>query len=111
MVAAYCQRKVFAAMTFTGYCNSLLIETYVEQVLLPDLKPGQVIILDNASFHRKAKLEALLHKAGCQLLFLPPYSPDLNNIEQLWHRIKSTVKHDASPLPLHDKVNRAFCSF
>ena len=110
MVAAYCQHNVFAAMTFTGYCNSLLIETYFEQVLLPELKAGQIVILDNASFHRRAKLESLLARVGCELLFLPPYSPDLNNIEQLWHRIKSVVRHDPSQSPLHHKVNRAFCS-
>lgn len=110
MVAAYCQGVVLAPMTFAGYCDSLLVETYVEKVLLPELKPGQVVILDNASFHRRAKLEALLTKIGCSILFLPPYSPDLNRIEQLWHRIKSIVKHDPVNLPLHDKVNRAFCS-
>ena len=97
-------------MTFTGYCNSSLVETYFAQVLMPELKPGQVVILDNASFHRRAKLESLLAEVGCELLFLPPYSPDLNRIEQLWHRLKSIVKHDPSNRPLQDKVNRAFCS-
>lgn len=110
MVAAYCQNKVFAAMTFTGYCDSLVVETYVEQVLMPELKPGQTLILDNASFHRKTTLQSLLSSVGCNLLFLPPYSPDLNNIEQLWHRIKSKVKHDNSQRDLQAKVNLAFCS-
>ena len=56
MIAAYCQHNVFAAMTFTGYCDSLLVETWVEKVLVPELKANQVVILDNATFHRKAKL-------------------------------------------------------
>ncbi len=112
MIAAYCQKQVFAVMTFTGYCDSTLVETWFEQVLLPELKPNQVVILDNASFHRKAKLSELLERVGCKLLALPPYSPDLNKIEHLWHQIKSFVSHHYDPnLDFHDIVNRAFCSF
>lgn len=59
MIAAWCLGKVFAPMTFTGYCDSLMVETWFTQVLIPKLCPGQVVILDNASFHRKAKLKAL----------------------------------------------------
>lgn len=110
MISAYCQKHVFAVMTFTGYCDSLLVETWFERVLLPELKPNQVIILDNASFHRKAKLTALLEKVDCRLLALPPYSPDLNKIEHLWNTIKSIVRHDHSSIPFHDKLNQAFCS-
>lgn len=112
MIAAWCLGKVFAPMTFTGYCDSLVVETWFTQVLIPKLRPGQVVILDNASFHRKAKLKALLEPLGCRLFPLPPYSPDLNKIERLWHRIKSLVRHHYDPtLSLHRKVDAAFCSF
>jgi transposase len=111
MIAAYCKKHVFAAMTFTDYCDSLLVETWFEKVLVPELKPNQVIILDNASFHRKAKLRELLEAVGCKLLALPPYSPDLNKIEHVWNTIKSIVKHNHDPaLEFHDKVNQAFSS-
>lgn len=111
MIAAWCLGKVLAPMTFTGSCDSVLVETWFAQVLLPELRPGQTVILDNASFHRRAKLKALLEPLGCTLRFLPPYSPDLNKIESLWHRIKSLVRHDHTPdRGFHAKINAAFCS-
>lgn len=72
MIAAWSLGKVFAPMTFTGYCDSRVVETWFEQVLSPTLRAGQVIVLDNASFHRKKKLQALLEPLGCHLLALPP---------------------------------------
>ncbi len=111
MIAAWCQGKVFAPMTFTGHCDSVLVETYFAKVLLPELQSGQTVILDNASFHRTTQLRAFLEPLGCTLLPLPPYSPDLNKIEQLWHRIKSFVRHDYTPdRDFHAKVNAAFRS-
>lgn len=111
MIAAWCQGKVFAPMTFTGHCDSVLVETWFAKVLVPELRPGQTVILDNASFHRQAELRALLEPLGCYLLALPPYSPDLNKIEHLWHRIKSLVRHNHNPkLSFHQKVDAAFCS-
>lgn len=111
MIAAWCQHKVFAPMTFTGYCNSSVVETWFKQVLVPTLKVGQVVILDNASFHRKARLQKLLEPLGCRLLALPPYSPDLNRIEPLWNQLKALIKHHPDPdRPFRDKVDDAFCS-
>lgn len=68
MIAAWCMGEVFAPMTFTGYCDSRVVETWFERVLLPTLQSGQTVILDNASFHRRAKLQALLGPLGCRLL-------------------------------------------
>jgi transposase len=111
MIAAWCQNEVFAPMTFTGYCDSRVVETWFEQVLVPTLKIGQTIILDNASFHRKATLQKLLEPLGCRVLALPPYSPDLNRIEPLWNQIKALIKHHPNPnRPFRDKVDDAFCS-
>jgi len=84
MVAASCCRQVIAAMTFVGYCNTKLIEMWVEFFLLPELLPGQIVIIDNASFHGSARIRQLIEQAGCQLIFLPAYSPDLNKIEKFW---------------------------
>ena len=109
MMAAWSAGKMFAAMTFEGYCDSVLVETYVKKVLLPELGPGQTLILDNASFHRKAILTELLATLDCELLPLAPYSPDLNKIEPLGQRIKSELAKIADPaLSFHDKLNQAF---
>jgi transposase len=111
MVAAWCCGNVLAPFTFQGYCDSMVVETWFEKFLLPVLRPGQVVILDNASFHRKTPLRELLHKVGCGLLALPTYSPDLNKIEPLWHTIKQRIRFQAQQrLSLWDKVDAAFCS-
>jgi len=111
MIAAWCAGKVFAPMTFTGTCDSSVVETWFERVLAPTLRPGQVVILDNASFHRQATLQKLLEPLGCRLLALAPYSPDLNPIEPLWNRIKALIKHHPDlDRSFRDKVDDAFCS-
>ena len=79
-------------MCFKGTCNTELFNAWIEQVLLPELKPGQVVILDNAAFHKSPKTKELIESAGCKLLFLPPYSPDLNPIETFWANLKAKIK-------------------
>ena len=111
MIAAWCQGQVLAPFTFEGYCDSVLVETWFEQCLLPTLCAGQVVILDNASFHRKAVLARLLETVGCSLLALPAYSPDLNKIEPLWNTIKQHIKLRSDPdLNFWERVDSAFCS-
>jgi putative transposase len=61
-------------------------------MLLPILAVGSVIILDNASFHRKAVLNTLAEEAGCSVIFLPPYSPDFNPIEHFWASLKRQLR-------------------
>jgi hypothetical protein len=82
--------------------------TFAQQ-LLPVLVPGQVVILDNASFHRHQKLRELLETKGCSLLPLPPYSPDFNAIEHLWPQIKTRIALDTNFYPsFRLKVDAAF---
>ncbi|MEM6522094.1 MAG: transposase, partial [Cyanobacteria bacterium P01_C01_bin.70] len=59
-----------------------LFEAWVEPFLVPDLAPGQVVVMDNASFHQSQRTQNWIQQAGCQGLFLPPYSPDFNQIEK-----------------------------
>lgn len=84
--------KLIGPMCFDGTCNTELFNTWLEKVLLPELSPGQVLILDNASFHKSCKSKELVKKAGCQLMFLPAYSPDLNPIEKYWAIMKARVR-------------------
>ena len=72
--------------------NTDLFNTYLEGFLLPVLEPGQIIIMDNASFHQSVETEFLIEQAGCKLLFLPPYSPEFNPIEHTWASLKRYIK-------------------
>jgi transposase len=92
MIAAYCNGKLFAPFTVEGACNRNVFETWLESCLLPSLKPGQIVIADNATFHRGGRIQELIETAGCQLKYLPPYSPDLNNIERCWSWLKSRIR-------------------
>ena len=95
ITAALNQGKLFAPFIFEGYSNASTFETYVEKVLVPELRPGMVIVIDNARFHKSAKAEQLIKDAGCRLVFLPPYSPEFNPIEHWWSAIKVNIKRAA----------------
>ena len=103
-IAAQSESTILAAFCYRGTCDTNLFNVWLKQVLVPELKPGQVIILDNASFHKsKASLE-IIEQAKCELLFLPPYSPDLNPIEKFWANFKKNVKE---VLSLHSTLAQA----
>lgn len=76
--------------------NKLLFETYVETQLAPTLSPGEIVILDNVAFHKSAKAEAVIKQRGAWLLFLPPYSPDLNPIELAYSKLKTLLRKHAA---------------
>lgn len=91
-IAALRGDKVFAPMTFEGTCNRLLMEQWLQDNLLPQLKGGDVIVMDNASFHKGQTIEELVSQAGCEILYLPSYSPDLNEIEHWWFPLKNQMR-------------------
>ena len=109
IVAAQMGESILAPLTYDGTMDSLLFETWFENHLLPALPEKTVIVMDNASSHRKSKLFDLALKAGHLLLFLPPYSPELNPIENFWSWLK---RHLRKILPFHrdfhDAVRSAF---
>ena len=65
-------------MVFNESCNTKLFEAWVEQFLIKEIQPDQYIIMDHASFHKSNRTKALIESIGCKVIFLPPYSPDLN---------------------------------
>lgn len=108
-IAALKQGTLFAPMTFAGSCNRDLFELWLEQCLLPQLQPGTVIIIDNASFHRSQTIDAIVAEAECELLYLPPYSPDLNKIESWWFVLKNWMRQRWDEFDLfRDCVDAAF---
>ena len=92
IIAGLNQRNTLAPWHFSGYCNTEVILTWVENEFLQTLKAGMTIIWDNATFHKHSKIRALIESVGCKLIFLPPYSPDLNPIEQFWATLKARIR-------------------
>ena len=80
------------AFCFEGTLNSLLFSYYVENFLIKDLSPGKVVIMDNASSHKNTETIELIMGAGAEVLFLPPYCPELNPIEHCWSVVKNFLR-------------------
>jgi transposase len=92
IIAAWNNGKIVAPMGYKCACDAKLVETWAEQLLVSELTPSKVVVMDNTSFHRKKKLKEIIEKAGCRLIFLPPYSPDLNPIEHFWDWLKNKIR-------------------
>jgi transposase len=79
-------------LSVEGSTTSVVFEAYVEQVLAPTLRRGQVVVMDNLSAHKGERIEELIEQRGCQLIYLPSYSPDFNPIEEAFSKIKRLVR-------------------
>jgi transposase len=75
-----------------GATTRVVFETYVERLLAPSLSPGQVLVMDNLGAHRGERVRELIQERGCELLYLPPYSPDLNPIEEAFSKVKGLLR-------------------
>jgi transposase len=84
-----------APLVVDGAVNGELFRAYVEQQLVPALRPGDVVVMDNLSSHTVAGVRRAIRAAGCELLFLPPYSPDLNPIENAFSKLKRLLRSTA----------------
>jgi transposase len=95
-VAGLRQTGMIAPFVLDGPINRVAFEAYVEQVLLPELAPGDVVVMDNLSSHKGPKLRELLRSAGATLLHLPRYSPDFNPIETAFAKLKALLRKAAA---------------
>jgi transposase len=75
-----------------GATTRIVFETYIEKVLLPSLRHGQVVVMDNLSAHKGDRVRKLIEERGCELVYLPPYSPDLNPIEEAFSKMKGILR-------------------
>lgn len=81
-----------APMVVDGSVNGDIFRVYVEQVLVPTLEPGDIVVMDNLSSHKVEGVQAMIEAAGAELRYLPPYSPDLNPIEQAFAKLKTLLR-------------------
>ncbi len=91
-LAALRSGGITAPCVFDGPINGASFQLYVEQFLLPTLKPGDFVIMDNLGSHKSDAVRTAIASVGARLLFLPPYSPDLNPIEQVFSKLKHLLR-------------------
>ena len=92
IVAAKMGGEILAPFQYSGTMNHTLFESWFTDQLLPSLDKDTVIVMDNASFHSKTRLPSAAQNFGCRVVFLPPYSPELNPIEKFWAWLKATLR-------------------
>lgn len=101
LIASLSRQGMGEALMLEGAADTLAFEVYIEQLLAPSLHSGQIVILDNLSIHLSARVRQAIEAKGCQLLFLPTYSPDLSPIEEAFSKLKTYLRrvgartHDA----------------
>ncbi len=88
MIAALHGENINVPMAYSGTMNRDLFVSWLQNMLVPSLQKGQVVIMDNASIHKSGLVKKMIEKAGCTLMYLPPYSPDFNPIENYWAVMK-----------------------
>jgi transposase len=92
LIAALSIQSIQAPWILEGAMDGAAFEVYVEQVLVPTLRRGDIVLMDNLSFHKAPRIRLLIESVGAHLEFLPPYSPDLNPIELCWSKIKTALR-------------------
>jgi len=92
LLASIGQEGMGPSMAVEGSTTREVFEAYVEHFLAPGLRPGQVVIMDNLGAHKGERVRELIQDRGCELLYLPPYSPDLNPIEEAFAKLKALLR-------------------
>jgi transposase len=92
LLASLSLSGIGACMLIEGSVNAVAFEAYVEHILAPSLMVGQIVVLDNLSAHKGARVRHLIEERGCELLFLPAYSPDYSPIEETFSKVKTFLR-------------------
>jgi transposase len=95
LIAALGRQGMRCSMTIDGAVNRDAFEAFVEQILLPTLNAGDIVVMDNLSSHKGTQVKQLIESAGATMLYLPPYSPDLNPIEPAFSKLKQLMRSAA----------------
>ena len=112
-VAGLRSTGMVAPMVLDGPINAVAFQAYVEQVLIPELSPGDIVVMDNLGSHKGSQVRAAIEAAGASLLYLPPYSPDFNPIEKAFSKLKALLRKAAerSVAGLWDAIGRLIDCF
>ena len=99
-----------ACMHLAGAADTAAFVTYIEQVLCPTLKQGDIVVMDNLSVHKSPEVAKRVQAAGAEVRFLPAYSPDLNPIEKMWSKLKALLRaaEARTPEQLDEAITMAF---
>ena len=92
MLASMSVEGMGPCLAVEGPTTREVFETYLERVLVPSFRPGQVVVMDNLSSHKGGRVRELIEERGCKLLYLPPYSPDFNPIEEAFAKLKTLLR-------------------
>ena len=92
LLASITREGLGECLAVEGPTTREVFEAYLEQVLVPTLCPGQVVVMDNLSAHKGGRVKEIIEGRGCELLYLPPYSPDFNPIEQAFSKVKGLLR-------------------
>jgi transposase len=107
LIAALTFEGMGESMIIEGAANAVAFERYVEEILVPSLSSGQIVIMDNLAAHKGKKVEQLIQNKGCQLLFLPSYSPDFSPIEETFSQVKTFLRRAGART--HEALQDAIC--
>jgi transposase len=92
LLASMSAKGMGPCLAVEGPTTREVFEAYLKEVLVPSLKPGQVVVMDNLSSHKGSQIRQIIEEGGCELIYLPPYSPDLNPIEEAFAKLKALLR-------------------
>jgi transposase len=112
LIAALSLSGMGAAMILEGSTNMSAFEVYIEQILVPSLQVGQIVVMDNLQAHKGGQIKQMIEAKGCQLLFLPSYSPDLSPIEEAFSKLKTVLRRTGARTreALEEAIAQALCT-